>query len=279
MNEFTKKNKSYGNSKCWELQFPPNTTEKEAETFIDEVLKVENFIKTKKDQYYVKFSERKNIRSKRFFIFKDYILPFRKIKSSNYEQKEIKHVTIRSQIIKIIKSKQIKEQDITANPFIIKYIPAIRSTLTMLEDNITNTTAPQSVNFVNQTVLLSNKQKHFYIFGKPNTGKTTYWKSKISEYNIGPKNNDWRYFKDNILWIIFDEWTIRAAETIGIEYLNELMDGPCLLNTKGSTKQIKQPHIILFCSNFPPEETIPPNLLGAFLTRVNQVNFDTFDTT
>ena len=123
----------------------------------------------------------------------------------------------------------------------------------------------------------TSQQKHFYLQGPPDTGKTTYWKKNldINHVNIGPSSDDWKLFDDFKPWVIFDQWSIGQARNINIEKLIKFMQNNQRFKLKATSKNkySYEPHIFVFCSNFKPEETIPKKFQQSFLSQINIILF------
>jgi hypothetical protein len=63
---------------------------------------------------------------------------------------------------------------------------------------------------------MRDKKRHLYIWGEPGTGKTTFWKTHMATANIAPPNNDWKEFKDEETFVVFDEFAEDSFKSIGI---------------------------------------------------------------
>lgn len=268
--------KSRGNTKYWILKFPLNADLHDIDTFLGQLNSVaDRFLKKTKTHInvFLKLKKRINIRSNNYFNFEGSNLEFKKSNANIWKDYE-EPPTMLEKIQQVIKKEKMSKKDFIETPMLIKHATNLEKTLKLLKGSKKQKTSPQNM-FGDYPIDFESKQKHFYIHGPPNTGKTTYWKTHIKEFNLGPQNNDWRFFDTEKQFIIFDEWTSEIAKNVGVENLNRLMDGKCLLNTKGSTIEIKNQHILIFCSNFEPKKTIPKELLDSFLTRVKVIRFGT----
>jgi hypothetical protein len=266
---------SWGNSKYWKIFIDQNMTTDDIETFIEDYPQIVDwFTKTKQNEMlFLRFDRRINIRSLRYFQYNGKTFKFKKAKPIEWSKKMPNDPSLIDKVCEIIHKEKLTKHDFIEVPMLIKHTANIQKTLALLKE--TKTTKPIFLNELGPYPIdPTDKKRHFYISGNPNTGKTYFWKKHVGEnYSFGPQNNDWRYFDDNKQFVIFDEWTNKTAIDIGVENLNRLMDGECLLNTKGSTIKVKNIHTLIFCSNFKAEFTIPQHLIDPFLTRVNLINF------
>jgi len=268
----------FGNSKYWKIYAPNNLSIKQARKILKKKhpTTITHKTGTKNRQFLVQFNERKHIRSSKYFGG----MPFKQLPFADWVLLTNPKKTINESIKKIITKGCIVKSDVLENPQLIRLLKPLTEANEFFKTDSTFQTIP--THFGHFELNFNQKQKHLYLHGVPNTGKTTFWKLHAGEnYTIGPQNNDWRFFDDKKTFVIFDEFTREIAEAVGVHTLNRLMDGECLLNTKGSSKQVKSQHILIFCSNFPPEITIPPHMLPQFNTRIQKIPFEksgTFDT-
>lgn len=97
----------------------------------------------------------------------------------------------------------------------------------------------------------TEKKRHIWIWGGPDSGKTTKMEEILAEYPGNtfqiPYNNDWQgYLGERILWA--DEYKGQLT----IQELNRVCDGGAKVNTKGGTVTLhKKPQVIL-ASNYDP---------------------------
>lgn len=97
------------------------------------------------------------------------------------------------------------------------------------------------------------KQRHHWIHGESNTGKTEkLWKA-MDEIDGGwfqiPTNNDWKgYNGEKNLYL--DEYKGQLT----IQELNRICDGGAKVNTKGGTTQLSWEVVVWICSNYSIEE-------------------------
>ena len=273
-------------SRYWQLEIPKYISWNKIETYFKKKIHCKYQIrKSKMDLNIVLIRSEKRLkaRNKKRFKIDDVVLKFKRTNRKNWlkyqqnskqkKEDQIETVetekTVKEAIKDVLNKRKIDYQDFLSCPKLINYTSKLKIALEYNDQKGIEYELPKTITFADLTIKTNEKKRHFYICGAPNTGKTTYWKSIIHDYSIGPKNNDWRYFDDSKLWIVFDEWTKETSKSMGIDTLNQIMDGECLLNTKGSTKRVKNQHILLFCSNFEIETTIPNEFIDSFQTRVN----------
>lgn len=120
------------------------------------------------------------------------------------------------------------------------------------------------------------KQKQYWIYGKPNTGKTTFILDIIHSGFKGyiiPTNNDHADYDDNAYdFAYIDEF----KGSLTIQFLNEFLQGsPMKLNAKFGSRQKNRNIPVFILSNFPPEEVyqnVGEISMNALLTRIHVIN-------
>lgn len=97
--------------------------------------------------------------------------------------------------------------------------------------------------------LLDRKKAHWWIWGPPNSGKTTLWQSwkgQGAKIFLGPFNNDWVGFNNLFDIIVFDGFKGQLT----IQELELLCDPEAKLNVKGgSFHKTKRTMVVVF-SNY-----------------------------
>lgn len=99
------------------------------------------------------------------------------------------------------------------------------------------------------------KQRHLWVHGGSNTGKTTWLRGYLVRYTASagiPPNDDWSHVTTSNDCLYCDEY--RGHLTI--QKLNSLCDGLIILNTKGGSTNLGQPTLIIV-SNFSIAECYP----------------------
>lgn len=97
----------------------------------------------------------------------------------------------------------------------------------------------------------TEKKRHIWIWGGPDSGKTTKLESIYNQYPGNhfqiPYNNDWQGYKgERILWA--DEY----KGQLSIQELNRICDGGAKVNTKGSTVTLHRKPQVIIASNYDP---------------------------
>lgn len=114
------------------------------------------------------------------------------------------------------------------------------------------------INFANpREVVLKDlpKQRHIWLYGPRNTGKTTWlrmYQRLFESVGIAAYNDDWGLIPYNCDLIIADEYKGQLT----VQRLNAICDGGTHLNTKGGSIIIGQPKVVI-CSNFSPSDCYP----------------------
>lgn len=94
------------------------------------------------------------------------------------------------------------------------------------------------------------KDRHCWIYGPSNSGKTTRLKEMIKTLGENkffqiPRNNDWQgYIKQSYLWM--DEYKGQLT----VQDLNAICDGGLKVNTKGGSSQIRTNPYVIIISNY-----------------------------
>lgn len=120
--------------------------------------------------------------------------------------------------------------------------------------------------------LSKRKQRHIWLYGPSNTGKTT-WLRAIREsfeaYEL-PVNNDFSHIQPSIEVLFTDEF--RGFLTV--QDLNRVCDGDTFVNTKGGSLYLPAITVIVV-SNFSPSDVyskVPDYILLSVLNRFNVYN-------
>ena len=116
------------------------------------------------------------------------------------------------------------------------------------------------------------KQRHHWIYGESNTGKTEKLWQNMDEIEGGwfqiPTNNDWKgYNGEKNLYL--DEFKGQLT----IQELNRICDGGAKVNTKGGTTQLSWEITVWICSNYSIEECykkVEKVLLHSLWNRFNE---------
>lgn len=116
-----------------------------------------------------------------------------------------------------------------------------------------------------------HKQKQYWIYGPPNTGKTCMVLDLLQENFRGfqlPENNDFSAYDDLYDFAYIDEFNGQLT----VQQLNMWLEGtPMWLNTKGGSIQKKSNIITFIISNLPPERVywkVSQEVLDALLCRL-----------
>lgn len=116
-----------------------------------------------------------------------------------------------------------------------------------------------------------HKQKQYWIYGPPNTGKTSLVLDLLQEGFRGfqiPENNDFSAYDDYYDFAYMDEFTGQIAA----HSLNQWLEGtPMWLNTKGGSREKRKNLPTFIISNLPPDRVywkIPQEILTALLVRL-----------
>lgn len=117
------------------------------------------------------------------------------------------------------------------------------------------------------------KSPKLYIWGPPNTGKTTLLEQYNHKYVFhAPDNNDWGMFDPSFHKIvIFDEFHGQVPLTVLLKFMQGT---PTQLNTKGGSIYCNKNLPMVFLSNVPPESCYRQS--DAFLARLRVFHFDTW---
>lgn len=115
----------------------------------------------------------------------------------------------------------------------------------------------------------TDKQRHIWIHGESNSGKSTKLEEILEEYKGNtfqiPYNNDWQGYKgERVLWA--DEYKGQLT----IQDLNRCCDGNAKMNTKGSTITLHRRPQVIIASNYKPEECYNkacPTIVQSILNR------------
>lgn len=102
--------------------------------------------------------------------------------------------------------------------------------------------------------IIAPKFRHFWFWGKSNTGKTTFGKEMAKaageEYFMMPRNNDWKNYRDQ-KYIIIDEF---KKGRIKIDELQEMVDADQYqVNVKGSSKNLRSDCIFIITCRCDPK--------------------------
>lgn len=119
------------------------------------------------------------------------------------------------------------------------------------------------------------KKRHFWFYGKSNTGKTTKlrecMKNDKSKWFQIPTNNDWQGY-NNEQYLYIDEFKAQ----INIQDLNRICDGGAKVNTKGATVQLHFNCIVYIVSNYSIKDCyydVDSEILETLYNRFIQVKF------
>lgn len=119
------------------------------------------------------------------------------------------------------------------------------------------------------------KYKQLYIWGPPNTGKTSLLQQYDQRYIFhAPNNNDWQGLDENFhKMIVFDEF----HGQIPLSIILQLLQGTRVrLNTKGGSVDISKNLPKIFLSNVSPKNCYKHS--DAFMTRLTVFYFHSFQT-
>lgn len=119
-----------------------------------------------------------------------------------------------------------------------------------------------------------HKQKQYWIYGPPNTGKTTFILNIFTEGFKGfqiPENNDFSGWDDNYDFSYIDEFNGQLT----IQFLNLWLEGvPMHLNTKGGSSRKTKNIPTFIISNLPPDRVywkVSQEILDTLLVRINVI--------
>lgn len=210
------------------------------------------------------------------------------------EKKKIKQEEKKSKgkmkkvLTEVIHDEITPAQAVAKEPMLLLYYDKIKRNYEMWKCDIEEEER-QSNLFTNY--IFKRKKRHYWIFGRSNTGKTSFISDYLKIAFPGdifqiPKNNDWvAYSGEHILYC--DEYKGQLT----IQELNQICDGGnpenpkynrgLQLNTKGSSKFLKVKPIVFIFSNYDIIETYKVlkddnHLRGAVLNRFNLINWDSY---
>lgn len=191
-------------------------------------------------------------------------------------------------IKEIIDEETTPAQAVLKEPILLLYYDKIKKNYNMWKNDMEEEERKNNI-FTNY--IIKKKKRHYWIYGKSNTGKTTFISDYLKlafpgdTYQI-PKNNDWiSYAGEHILYC--DEYKGQLT----IQELNQICDGGnpenpkynrgLQLNTKGGSVFMKVKPIVFIFSNYDILETYKVlrednHLRGAVLNRFNLINWSTF---
>lgn len=180
---------SFGNSKYWKVRLPNNIGLPKYLSYLRYKGSKEIMIKTnvKNRQILVKFKNRKNIRTKNFLKVYNPNVHFKRL---SYEQWNHLHKEKPKKLSECIREILLKEkmtkEDFLNNTSLIHHKEKIEKAIEGFQTPIPT---PEKLSFGSIEINLNQKQKHIYIWGPPNTGKTTFWKKKCTRklLNRSPK--------------------------------------------------------------------------------------------
>lgn len=210
------------------------------------------------------------------------------------EKKKIKHEEKKSKgkmkkvLNEVIHDEITPAQAVTKEPMLLLYYDRLKKNYAMWKNDIEEEERQNSL-FTNY--IFKKKKRHYWIFGKSNTGKTSFILDYLKKAFPGdtfqiPKNNDWvAYAGEHILYC--DEYKGQLT----IQDLNQICDGGTpedpkhnkglQLNTKGSSNFMKIKPIIFIFSNYTILETYKVLqedvvLRNAILNRFNLIEWTTY---